>query len=82
MKKLKKIDYGCKKKRKKELPANGRPAVDGLVGEGPAVVLRWWGKRLVEVGWGSLDVREVRGGNGVSGRLCGRWRNEEEMGEL
>jgi hypothetical protein len=56
--------------------------VDGLVGEGPAVVLRWWGKRLVEVGRGNLDVREVRGGNGVSGRLCGRWRNEEEMGEL
>jgi hypothetical protein len=33
-------------------------------------------------GSGYLDVREVRGGNGVSGRLCGRWRNEEEMGDL
>jgi hypothetical protein len=50
--------------------------VDGLVGEGPAVVLRWWGKRLVEVGRGSLDVREVRGGNGVSGKGegDGKWR--------
>jgi hypothetical protein len=33
--------------------------VGGLTGERPAVVLRWWGKRLVEVGWGNLDVREV-----------------------
>jgi hypothetical protein len=55
MKKLKKLITG-RKKGKNELPANGRPAVDGLVGEGPAVVLRWWGKRLVEVGRGSLDV--------------------------
>jgi hypothetical protein len=37
---------------------NGRPAVGGLTGERPAVVLRWWGRRLVAVGWGILDVRE------------------------
>jgi hypothetical protein len=37
---------------------NGRPAVSGLTGERPAVVLRWWGRRLVAVGWGILDVRE------------------------
>jgi hypothetical protein len=41
--------------------------VGGLTGERPAVVLRWWGKRLVEVGWGNLDVREVRGENALSG---------------
>jgi hypothetical protein len=46
---------------------NGWPAVGGLTGERPAVVLRWWGKRLVEVGWGTLDVREVRGENALSG---------------
>jgi hypothetical protein len=33
--------------------------VGGLTGERPAVVLRWWGRRLVAVGWGILDVREV-----------------------
>jgi hypothetical protein len=37
---------------------NGRPAVGGLTGERPGVVLRWWGRRLVAVGWGILDVRE------------------------
>jgi hypothetical protein len=37
---------------------NGQPAVGGLTGERPAVVLRWWGRRLVAVGWGILDVRE------------------------
>jgi hypothetical protein len=55
--------------------------VGGLTGERPAVVLRWWGKRLVEVGWGNLDVREVRGGRVFRGSLYGRWRNEGEMGE-
>jgi hypothetical protein len=30
----------------------------------------------VAVGWGILDVREVRGGKVVSGLRYGCWRNE------
>jgi hypothetical protein len=41
--------------------------VGGLTGERPAVVLRWWGRRLVAVGWGILDVREVRVKRGCRG---------------
>jgi hypothetical protein len=35
---------------------NGRPAVGGLTGERPAVVLRWWGKWL----WVIFGFREER----------------------
>jgi hypothetical protein len=46
--------------------------VGGLTGDRPAVVLRWWGRRLVAVGWGILDVREVRGETRSRGLLYGR----------
>jgi hypothetical protein len=55
--------------------------VGGLTGDRPAVVLRWWGRRLVAVGWGILDVREVRGETRSRGLLYGRWRNEGKMGK-
>jgi hypothetical protein len=44
----------------------GWPAVGGYGGEGPAVVSRWWGKWMLEVGWAYLDFREERdGGEGM-----------------
>jgi hypothetical protein len=48
--KNRKNGFSGKKMGKNEKLANGRPAVGGLTGERPAVVLRWWGRRLVAVG--------------------------------
>jgi hypothetical protein len=61
-----------KKWEKNEKLANGRPAVGGLTGERPAVVLRWWGRCWVVVGVGGFGFREEKDGGGVSGVLYGQ----------
>jgi hypothetical protein len=46
----------------------------------PAVVSRWWGEWMLEVGWAYLDFREERGREGGVG-VYGSWerngRNEK-----
>jgi hypothetical protein len=68
-----------------EFWGNGRPAVGGYGGDGPAVVLWWWVRQWVVLGVGGFGFREEKTGRGWSRAvLYGRRENEEwgEKGDL
>jgi hypothetical protein len=72
-----------------EFWGNGRPAVSGLTGEWPAVVLWWWVGRWVVVGWcGRVDLESEgrkRGfgkkGNGGGREVGGGWFGRRMTGD-
>jgi hypothetical protein len=64
-----------------EFWANGRPAVGGYGGEGPAVKFWWWGRWLVVVGEGGFGFGEEKdGGAGMGGCTAGG-KEMRERGE-
>jgi hypothetical protein len=59
----------------------GWSAVGGLIGEGPEVVFRRWGRWWVVVGMRVWVFREVRDGGEGMGLLYGRWERMGNGGE-